>query len=190
MVHSGYVLPLHSDWGACFPVRVSVSVGVPRDHRTRTPDNSGRSHDHSLIGVADRSFALRRNDSFAVITNHSRHGPLVVSQLRFSGPAPLNAVASMGQPTQLPLWASLLMPASRASSLCSIFLLVLRNWHYQRTQGNTNTQYSRQTTALHSHRPLASGCRAADAACSCNAVWCGIARLYFSHWKPIFDLMA
>ena len=64
-----------------------------------------------------------------MITNHSRHGPLVVSQLRFSGPVPLNAVASMGQPTQLPLWASLLMLASRASSLCSIFLLVLRNWH-------------------------------------------------------------
>ena len=77
-----------------------------------------RSHDHSLIGAADRSFALRRNDFFAVITNHSRHGPLVVSQLRFSGPVPLNAVASMGQPTQLPLWASLLMLTSRASSLC------------------------------------------------------------------------
>lgn len=129
VVHSGYVLPLHSDWGVCLPFRVSVSVGVPRDHRTRTPDNSGRSHDHSLIGAADRSFALRRNDSFAVITNHSRHGPLVVSQLRFSGPVPLNAVASMGQPTQLPPWASLLVLASRASSLCSIFLLVLRNWH-------------------------------------------------------------
>ena len=110
-----------------FPCR-SVSLGT-RNHRTRTPDNSGRSHDHSLIGAADRSSALRRNDSFAVITNHSRHGPLVVSQLRFSGPVPLNAVASMGQPTQLPLWASLLMLASRASSLCSIFLLVLRNWH-------------------------------------------------------------
>ena len=120
VVHSGYVRPLHSDWGGSLPFRVSVSVGVPRNHRTRIPDNPGRSHDHSLIGAADRSFAFRRNDSFAMITNHSRHGPLVVSQLRFSGPVPLNAVAPMGQPTQLPLWDSLLMRASRASSLCSI----------------------------------------------------------------------
>ena len=57
-----------------------------------------------------------------------------------------------------------------------------RHWGEQgdtNTQGNTNTQYNRQTTSLHSHWPLASGCRRGMQ--SCNATWCGIARLYFSH---------
>ena len=45
-----------------------------------------------------------------------------------------------------------------------------------------HTQYNRQTTALHSHRPLASG---RGAACSCNAMWCGIGRLYFSHYPEM-----
>ena len=39
-----------------------------------------------------------------------------------------------------------------------------------REQGDTNAQYNRQTTALHSHRPLASGCRR-GMQLQCNVVW-------------------
>ena len=45
-----------------------------------------------------------------------------------------------------------------------------RNRRHQRTQGNTNTQYNRQTTSLHSHRPLASGCRR-GMQLQCSVVW-------------------
>ena len=39
-----------------------------------------------------------------------------------------------------------------------------------REQGDTNTQYNRQTTALHSHQHLASGCRR-GMQLQCNVVW-------------------
>ena len=48
-----------------------------------------------------------------------------------------------------------------------------------REQGDTNAQYNRQTTALHSHRPLASGCRR-GMQLQCNVVW-DCSSIYFSH---------
>ena len=48
-----------------------------------------------------------------------------------------------------------------------------RHWGKQRdtnTQGDTNAQYNRQTTALRSHWPLAGGCRR-GMQLQCNAVW-------------------
>ena len=110
VVYSDYPLPLHSDWErvslfvfSCRSVSLETTVLA---HRTARADHTIT---RSLAQLVDRSFALRRNDSFAMITNHSRYGSLVVSQLRFSGPVPLNADASVGQPTRLPLRASLLM---------------------------------------------------------------------------------
>ena len=50
-----------------------------------------------------------------------------------------------------------------------------------REQGDTNTQYNRQTTALRSPRLLASGCRRGS---SCNAMWCGIALAFNSRTPP------
>ena len=47
---------------------------------------------------------------------------------------------------------------------------VTKNRRHQRTQENTTTQYNRQTTALHSHRPLASACRRGMQLQS-NVVW-------------------
>ena len=43
-----------------------------------------------------------------------------------------------------------------------------------REQGDTSTQYNRQTTALRPNQPVAVGRRRGM---SCNAMWCGIARL-------------
>ena len=40
-----------------------------------------------------------------------------------------------------------------------------------------HAQYNRQTTALHSHRPLASGCRRGM---QLHAMWCETTRLYLS----------
>jgi len=94
---------------------------------TRTPDNTGRSHDHSLVGAADRSLApcavIPRDDnqSFAVWTCWwlANSG----SRVRFPGYLPLRAspcsAASTGQLAQLPLYGP-------ASSL--VLSPVLRGW--------------------------------------------------------------
>ena len=88
---------------------------------TRTPDNTGRSHDHSLVGAADRSLApcavIPRDDnqSFAVWTCWwlANSG----SRVRFPGYLPLRAssllsclygpASSAASTGQLPLWSSL-----------------------------------------------------------------------------------
>ena len=93
---------------------------------TRTPDNTGRSHDHSLVGAADRSLApcavIPRDDnqSFAVWTCWwlANSG----SRVRFPGYLPLRAspcsAASTGQLAQLPLRASFLFgPLSSSTGL-------------------------------------------------------------------------
>ena len=93
---------------------------------TRTPDNTGRSHDHSLVGAADRSLApcavIPRDDnqSFAVWTCWwlANSG----SRARFPGYLPLRAspcsAASTGQLAQLPLRASFLFgPLSSSTGL-------------------------------------------------------------------------
>ena len=112
---------------------------------TRTPDNTGRSHDHSLVGAADRSLApcavIPRDDnqSFAVWTCWwlANSG----SRVRFPGYLPLRAspcsAASTGQLAQLPLRASFLFgPLSSSTGLVPSFQLygvgalspVLRGW--------------------------------------------------------------
>ena len=112
---------------------------------TRTPDNTGRSHDHSLVGAADRSLApcavIPRDDnqSFAVWTCWwlANSG----SRARFPGYLPLRAspcsAASTGQLAQLPLRASFLFgPLSSSTGLVPSFQLygvgalspVLRGW--------------------------------------------------------------
>ena len=93
---------------------------------TRTPDNTGRSHDHSLVGAADRSLApcavIPRDDnqSFAVWTCWwlANSG----SRVRFPGYLPLRAsscsAASTGQLARLPLRASFLFgPLSSSTGL-------------------------------------------------------------------------
>jgi hypothetical protein len=97
-----------------------------RTTRTRTPDNTGRSHDHSLVGAADRSLApgavIPRDDnqSFAVWTCWwlANSG----SRVRFPGYLPLRAsscsAASTGQLARLPLRASFLFgPLSSSTGL-------------------------------------------------------------------------
>ena len=56
-----------------------------------------------------------------------------------------------------------------------------RNRRHQRTQGNTT--HSTTDKPLHSTL-IGPWPAAAGAACSCNAMWCGVARLYFSHVRP------
>ena len=107
----------------CVPLCRSVSR---RTTLTRTPDNTGRSHDHSLVGAADRSLApcavIPRDDnqSFAVWTCWwlANSG----SRVRFPGYLPLRAspcsADSTGQLAQLPLRASFLFgPLSSSTGL-------------------------------------------------------------------------
>ena len=100
--------------------------------RTRTPDNTGRSHDHLLVGAADRSLApdavIPRDDnqSCAVWTcwwlasSGSRvRFPASTGQFLLSclyGPA--SSAASTGQ---LPLWSSLQFYGAGAFSLYLVF---------------------------------------------------------------------
>ena len=128
----------------CSTVLLCRSVSR-RTTLTRTPDNTGRSHDHSLVGAADRSLApcavIPRDDnqSFAVWTCWwlANSG----SRVRFPGYLPLRAspcsAASTGQLAQLPLWASFLFGSlSGSTGLVPSFQLygvgalspVLRGW--------------------------------------------------------------